>query len=178
MTLRLIMDDDLLEELAASDAIHSAREHWRSPLPSKIAKETRSPGFAPSTVQARQVESLVALGMGNREIAVALLIEQKLLEFYYKRELEIGSAMINAKVGHVALKMAMSGNDAEMTKFWLKSRAGWKETSVVEKTIEIKEVSSARSKLLGKRLDEIPEDAVVLNEVDKDGNAIEVEVLL
>jgi len=68
-------------------------------------------------------------------VFIELLSHEGLLTFYYKRELDLGAVMINAKVGAVALKMALSGTDSDMTKFWLKSRAGWKETSVVEKTV-------------------------------------------
>ena len=146
-----MLDEDQLEELASAPLVAESRRHWTAPPPTKIANRTNSPGFAPSTIQARQVESLVALGMTEKDVANALLIDEGLLTFYYKRELDLGAVMINAKVGAVALKMALSGTDSDMTKFWLKSRAGWKETSVVEKTVEIKDVSTARAKLLGPR---------------------------
>ncbi len=152
MALRLMIEESALEELELLTTQSPDRTHWAAPLPTKLAKMTRSPGFAPSTIQARQVESLVALGMKESEIAEALLIEEHLLRFYYKRELNLGAVLVNAKVGQVALKMALSGTDPEMTKFWLKSRAGWKETAVVENKVEIKhEVAEARSKLLGTR---------------------------
>jgi hypothetical protein len=166
MALHLILDDDELRELAIAEQVDDYRAYWKSPLPAKLAKSTKSPGFAPSTIQARQVESLVALGMAEKDIALALLIDEKLLRFYYKRELDLGTVLINAKVGHVALKMAMSGTDADMTKFWLKTRAGWKETSVVEKTVEIKDVSSARAKLLGPRPAVIDNDSGQITDVD------------
>ena len=150
MALRLILDDLADNNLADSHAVAFSRQYWHEPIPQKIVKSAKnSPGFQPTTIQARQVEGLVSLGMNASEIATALLIDVKLLEFYYKRELEIGVALVNAKVGATALKMALSGTEPDMTKFWLKSRAGWKETSVVEKKVEITEVSSARAKLLG-----------------------------
>jgi hypothetical protein len=149
MALKLILDEEILEELSNAVSLEESRAHWAKPLPTKIAATLKSPGFAPCTVQARQVESLVALGMTTEEISKSLLIDKKLLEFYYDRELNIGAVMVNAKVGVVALKMAMSGDCPEMTKFWLKSRAGWKETAVIEQKVEVTEVSQARQKLLG-----------------------------
>jgi len=89
-------------------------------MPQKVKKElkkTHSAGFSPSTLQARQVESLVALGLTPKDIAAALLIELPLLKFYYRRELEIGATLVNAKVGHVALQMALDGQNPNMTMF-------------------------------------------------------------
>ena len=150
MALRLVLDDMHDENIVDESTIARSRLYWKDPLPSRIAGAAKnSPGFQPTTIQARQIERLVALGMAPFEIAASLLIDLKLLEFYYKRELEVGAVLVNAKVGATALKMALSGVDPDMTKFWLKARAGWKETSVVEKKIEITEISSARAKLLG-----------------------------
>ena len=87
--------------------------------------------------------------MSINEIASALIIDKTLLNFFYKRELEVGAALVNAKVGHVALKMAISGDSPTMTQFWLSRRANWKETTVTEATVEIRDISEARKKLLG-----------------------------
>lgn len=91
-----------------------------------------SPGFDPGPDQAKQVEQMAALGMTSGDIAGILCIEQKLLEHYYKYELETAASRINQHVAKVALSMALSGADPEMTKFWLKTRAGWNETKKVE----------------------------------------------
>jgi len=53
---------------------------------------------------------------------------------YYKYELETAGARINNAVAKVAVQMALSGANPEMTRFWLKTRAGWKETTVKEVT--------------------------------------------
>jgi len=93
-----------------------------------------SPGFEPGAEQAEQVEKMTALGMSPKDIAAILRIEPKLLQKYYKYELETAAERINQAVAKVALQMALGGANPDMTKFWLKTRAGWKETVVKEVT--------------------------------------------
>ena len=150
MALRLSLTEEEFDEIETRDRIALSRLYWREVAPPKVRQVlTRSPGFQPTAIQARQVSGLTALGMSPKEIATALLIDKTLLLFYYKRELESGTALVNAKVGHVALKMALSGDSPTMTQFWLSRRASWKETTVTEATVEIRDVSEARRKLLG-----------------------------
>lgn len=109
------------------DEIHRSilKEKGISTVPSK-----NSPGFAPTPYQARQVSVMAALGLEIKDIALVLDIEERLLKTYYTKELRVSHNLANAMVGKVALQMAMSGRFPDMTKFWLKSRAGWKESVV------------------------------------------------
>ena len=100
----------------------------------KPAQLKGSPGFEPGPEQAAQVEKMTALGMSTKDIAAILRIEPKLLEKFYGYEIETAAARINSNVAKIALQMALSGSLPEMTKFWLKTRAGWKETKVTEVT--------------------------------------------
>lgn len=93
-----------------------------------------SPGFKPTVDQARQVATMSCMGLSAKEIACVLDVEVKLLKMFYSKELEASALVANAMVARKALSMAMSGKSADMTKFWLKARAGWKETSVTEVT--------------------------------------------
>ena len=93
-----------------------------------------SPGFDPGPEQAQQVERLTSLGLSVDDIAATLRIEPKLVKKYYKYELETANHRTNAAVAKVALQLAMSGAAPDMTKFWLKTRAGWKETKEVQLT--------------------------------------------
>lgn len=86
-----------------------------------------SPGFAPTPYQARQVSVMACLGLEPKDIALVLDIEEKLLKLYYSKELKVSHNLANAMVAKRALEMAMSGRFPDMTKFWLKSRAGWKD---------------------------------------------------
>jgi hypothetical protein len=79
-----------------------------------------------------------------------LNIDQKLLKQFYSRELSVAGKISNLVVARKALEMASSGRFPDMTKFWLKSQAGWKETSGIELTGKDGgpvEVVSARDKL-------------------------------
>lgn len=86
-----------------------------------------SPGFAPTPYQSRQVAVMAALGLEARDIALVLDVEEHMVKTYYKRELRVSHNMANMMVARVALQMALSGRYPDMTKFWLKSRGGWKE---------------------------------------------------
>lgn len=106
-----------------------------------------SPGFDPGEVQAKQVEQMTALGCSEFDIAATLRIEPRLLKKYYQYELETASTRINERVAKVALQSALGGNN-DMVKFWLRTRAGWKETKEVQMTganggpIQFQEVKS------------------------------------
>lgn len=107
------------------DAIHRSILEEKG-INTKPAKN--SPGFAPTPYQARQVSVMSALGLDAKDIALVLDIEERLLKLYYTRELKVSHNLANAMVARVALQMAMSGRFPDMTKFWLKSRGGWKES--------------------------------------------------
>lgn len=101
-----------------------------------------SPGFNPTPAQARQVSVMACLGIQPKDIALVLNIEEKMLRLYYSKELTVSKNLANAMVARVALQMAMSGASADMTKFWLRSQAGWVEKQQID-------VTSGGSKLEG-----------------------------
>lgn len=115
-----------------------------SPVPEK-----NSPGFEPTAYQARQVAVMSCLGLSSRDIALVLNIEEKMLTVYYKKELKVSHNLANAMVARVALQMAMSGRFPDMTKFWLKTQAGWKDAVAAPVTEDNKEgdLDSAKSRL-------------------------------
>lgn len=110
---------------------------WANQISDELVRNSQSkgsPGFEPGPEQAAQVEQMTALGMSTRDISAVLRIEQKLLEKFYEYEIATAAARINDRVAKVALQMALCGALPDMTKFWLKTRAGWKETKVTEVT--------------------------------------------
>lgn len=116
----------------------------------KLTIDKGSPGFNPGVLQSREVSVMAALGLEDKEIALVLNIDEKILKRFYKRELGVSGKISNLVVARKALEMAASGRFPDMTKFWLKSRAKWKETSGLEITGKDGgpvEVSSARDKL-------------------------------
>jgi hypothetical protein len=145
--LPMNLDGVDLPDLLDSEIVSEQRARWNGPIPNEV-----NIGFNPSARQAETVCQLAAVGLRPKEIAKALHIGEKVLMFYYGYEIEAVQQKVNAKVGEVALKMAISGQDSDMTKFWLKSKGGWKETSAVEVSGPDGgpvELSNARSILLG-----------------------------
>ncbi len=106
-------------------------------------------GFTGTLEQARQVESLIALGLDPDDVAETLNIDKKTFHKYYKYQIKSASHRTNAAVAKVALEMALRGDSPEMTKFWLKTRAKWRETHEikVDHTFHV-EVQDAKRKLL------------------------------
>jgi hypothetical protein len=110
---------------------------WADDISKALVKQTDvegSPGFDPGPEQAQQVEKLTSLGLSVADISATLRIEPKLLKKFYMYELETADKRTNAAVAKVALQLALSGAAPDMTKFWLKTRAGWKETKEVQMT--------------------------------------------
>lgn len=132
---------------AAARSVNEARKTWKERNPDI----TNSPGFRPTHAQAQQVAKLASLGLKVHEIALVMQIEKSLLKFYYKYDLATAKARTNVSVAKVALDMALDGQHENMTKFWLKSQAGWVERDVVEHEgldAVADEAKAARVKLL------------------------------
>lgn len=126
---------DLPEEFVP--AFTAALPNWAQQVSDDLVQSVQtkgSPGFEPGPEQARQIEQMSALGMSTKDISAILRIEPKLLEKYYCYELETAAARINDRVAKVALQQALCGALPQSTQFWLKTRAGWKETKVTEVT--------------------------------------------
>jgi len=130
MALRLIvpLDEEMIPRLLPGEMIAGSRPNVRE------NEREKSPGFQASEFQARQVGELLALGLPVEKISQILKVTPVLLQFYYAQEFETAEALVNAKVAKVALDMALSGRNPEMTQFWLKSRAGWCEKNRLEIT--------------------------------------------
>jgi hypothetical protein len=54
------------------------------------------------------------------------------LRRYFKSELATAAVQANAKVAEVCYTMATDGKNPAATFFWLKTRAGWRETNAQE----------------------------------------------
>lgn len=81
----------------------------------------------------RLVKNLAAVGIRYVDIAQKLDIKDDTLVKYYKKELEEGRIDANAAIGQTLFQQAKDGNTSAAI-FWLKTRAGWKETQVNEIT--------------------------------------------
>jgi hypothetical protein len=82
----------------------------------------------------RQVEALAGYGVPEAEIAGVIGIDAKTLRRHYREELDHGHTKANARVAENLYRKATGdGREAVIGAiFWLKTRAGWKETNLHE----------------------------------------------
>jgi hypothetical protein len=88
----------------------------------------------PLPAHRRQVEAMAGFGLPEAAIAKVLDIDPDMLRLHYRRELETGAIKANARVAENLFRKATGeGREAVIAAiFWMKTRAGWKETSVHE----------------------------------------------
>ena len=93
----------------------------------------------PDATSRRQVEAMAGYGVPEADIAGVLSIDPKTLRKHYRGELDHGHTKANAKVAENLYRKATGdGREAVIAAiFWLKTRAGWKETSVQELSAKI-----------------------------------------
>ena len=72
-----------------------------------------------------KVEEMVTIGLDQHTIAKIMGCSNATLSKYYKTTMEVAREKRTASVAGVAYKMAMSGDSASMTTFWLKTQGGW-----------------------------------------------------
>lgn len=88
----------------------------------------------PTQMSRRNVEALAGYGVPEVDIAGVIGIDPKTLRKHYPQELRYGHVKANAKVAENLFRKATGeGREAVIAAiFWMKTRAGWKETSVTE----------------------------------------------
>ena|ERR1017187_422014 len=92
------------------------------------------PPYQPTEADRNTVKSMAACGMTHEAIARCLGtdgIHPDTMRVHFRRELDTSMDMANARVGSVVFARALEG-DGWACCFWLKCRAGWKETQVTE----------------------------------------------
>jgi len=91
------------------------------------------PRFVPTEEQRSTVKSMAAYGIKQEDIATEIgLRSSKTLRKHFSQEIKRAAIQANTRVGQTLYKMATSGEEPAATIFWLKARAGWRETQVVE----------------------------------------------
>ena len=97
--------------------------------------EAKSSPGAPPHEPTRATRELVQLHtmVGTRQEAIASIIgiDPKTLRKYYRKELDQSKAKANATIGGALFNKAKSGDTAAMI-FWMKTQAGWKETTAID----------------------------------------------
>jgi hypothetical protein len=88
----------------------------------------------PDPTARRQVEAMAGYGVPEADIAGVIGIDPKTLRKHYRSELDHGHVKANAKVAENLYRKATGdGRESVIAAiFWLKTRAGWKETMVQE----------------------------------------------
>lgn len=90
-------------------------------------------------IDIEQVEGLAARGLNMQEISLALGISNRTLYYRMEKDQELvdaiarGQAKGIAKVTNELFKLTQQGNVTAII-FYLKCRAGWRETQVIENT--------------------------------------------
>lgn len=110
------------------------------------AKPGRPP-YKPTDETRKQVEALVGYGITEEQICQMIGISRPTLIKYYREEIDTGTAKANAKVAQSLYQKATGDGASAVTAaiFWLKTRAGWKETVRQEIEAEVR-VDDASSK--------------------------------
>jgi len=85
----------------------------------------------PTNEKRSLVKTLAAVGITFEDIATKLGISEKTLTKHYRKELDEGRIDANAEIGRGIYQVAKDGNVSAMM-FWLRTRAGWKETNGLE----------------------------------------------
>jgi hypothetical protein len=95
---------------------------------------TGRPTFEPTDTQRTRVSELAACGVRQEIIAKRVGIDPKTLRKAFRKELREGKADACAIVAESLFRKATGDGKGAVTAaiFWLKTQAGWKETSAIE----------------------------------------------
>lgn len=85
----------------------------------------------PTDMMRQTVQLHATMGTPQDDIARLIGIDPKTLRLHYRDELDLATAKANATIGGALFNKAKGGDTAAMI-FWMKTRAGWRETQAVE----------------------------------------------
>lgn len=91
------------------------------------------PPHEPTEATRETVKLQAVIGTPQDVIASLLGIDPKTLRKHYREELDHSLAQANAVIGGALFNKAKAGDTAAQI-FWMKTRARWRETNVVEHT--------------------------------------------
>lgn len=109
--------------------------------------EPKGPGGRPAhepTHESRElVKSLSGYGVTQLDICNILDITKPSLHKHYRREIDLGFAQANARVGESLFRQATEGGNVAAAIFWMKARAGWREKQEIIVESTARELSDA-----------------------------------
>jgi hypothetical protein len=89
------------------------------------------PPYAPTGQARKSVRAMAAYGIAQDLIGDVLGVTGKTLRKHFRHELDTAGTEANARVDAALFQKATGGDTIAMI-FWLKVRAGWKETTTQE----------------------------------------------
>lgn len=116
-------------------------------------KQTCPPTHQPTKAQRELVKLHAMVGTRQDVISDIIGIDPKTLRKHYRKELDQSTAKANATIGGALFNKARSGDTAAML-FWMKTRAGWKETNVTDHTSSDGSMTPSFGSLYGKQQDD------------------------
>ena len=90
------------------------------------------PRVVPTEETRRTVKAMAGVGVPHTQIATYLGIDAKSLRKHYRDELDRGMIEANIKVAQSLFALATVEKSVPAAIFWLKARAGWRETVEME----------------------------------------------
>jgi len=121
------------KEQAKIDAAFPSKRKAGRPKGAKNNTHGGTPAFVPTDIQREDVVMMSANGIKPMHQAESLGVSMKILNKYFKSELDYGKMRANTRVSGALYGKAMEGNVPAMI-FWLKSQAGWREADRLELT--------------------------------------------
>ena len=108
---------------------------------------------SPTDATRQTVQLHATIGTPQDVIARVLGIDAKTLRLHYRDELDLATARANATIGGALFNKAKNGDTAAQI-FWMKTRAGWKDTTAVTianpegETFKTEDTGAGAAKLL------------------------------
>jgi hypothetical protein len=102
-------------------------------------KHQTKPPHAPTEATRQTVQLHTMVGTIQEDVARVLGIDAKTLRKHYRDELDLSRAKANATIGGALFNKAKTGDTAAMI-FWMKTQAGWKESTNVDHTTNGKDM--------------------------------------
>ena len=102
------------------------------------ARKAGRPAFQPTEEQRYTVSLMAAIGIPQEDMCPAIGVTRPTLRKHFKEELAVGKTKAITQVAGSLMRQALDGNVTAQI-FFLKTRAGWKETEVVENKVTVNE---------------------------------------
>lgn len=101
-----------------------------------MKRKQGKPSHEPTDPKRATVKLHATVGTPQEIIADILSIDAKTLRKHYREELDQSTAKANANIGGALYNKALNGDTAAAI-FWMKTRGGWSEKTVVDNNLNL-----------------------------------------